>query len=100
MRSNSNVNQCDKAKNSNTPLFIACENGYIDIVRLLIESKCEIFNHSLNGQTVPHAVCSGSDRIRSHWNQYQRFESHKDILTLLIDKKCDVNCRGPMRQLE
>jgi ankyrin repeat protein len=29
-----------------TPLFIACENGYIDIVRLLIESKCELFNHS------------------------------------------------------
>ena len=52
--SNSNVNQCNKAKK--TPLFIACEEGYIDIVRLLIESKCEIFNHSLNGQTVLHAV--------------------------------------------
>jgi ankyrin repeat protein len=48
---------CDKAKK--TPLFIACEEGYIDIVRLLIESKCEIFNHSCNGQTVLHAVCRG-----------------------------------------
>ena len=40
-----------------TPLFIACKEGCIDIVRLLIESKCEIFNHSRNGQTVLHAVC-------------------------------------------
>jgi ankyrin repeat protein len=53
----SRINQCDKEKK--TPLFIACEEGYIDIVKLLIENKCEIFNHSLNGQTVLHAVCSG-----------------------------------------
>jgi serine/threonine-protein phosphatase 6 regulatory ankyrin repeat subunit B len=104
LRSNSNVNQCDKAKK--TPLFIACENGYTDIVRLLIESKCEIFNHSLNGQTVLHAVCSGRDKsnrnylvyrrtryYRHKWRlSYMRFiEGHKDILTLLIDKKCDVD---------
>ena len=54
LRSNSNVNQCDKEKK--TPLFIACEEEYIDIVTLLIESKCEIVNHSLNGQTVLHPV--------------------------------------------
>jgi ankyrin repeat protein len=59
LRNNSNVNQCDKEKQ--TPLFIACKKGYIDIVKLLIESKCEIFNHSLIGQTVLHAVCSGSN---------------------------------------
>ena len=83
-----------------TPLFIACEKGYIDIVRLLIESKCELFNHSLNGQTVLHAVCSEDDRsfkkrlfyrMSRHWPHYLGFESRKDILTLLIDKKCDVN---------
>ena len=96
LRNNSNVNQCDEE--NQTPLFIACKNGYIDIVKLLIESKCEIFNHSLNGQTVLHAVCSGRDR--SKWNDlnYRNYmngetftEDHKDILTLLIDKKCDVN---------
>ena len=96
LRNNSNVNQCDKEKQ--TPLFIACKDGYIDIVKLLIESKCEIFNHSLNGQTVLHAVCSVRDR--SKWNDliYRNYrkvetftEDHKDILTLLIDKKCDIN---------
>ena len=109
LRSNSNVNQCDKAKK--TPLFIACQNGCIDIVRLLIESKCEMFNHSLNGQTVLHAVCSRSDRSNTYYQNYrskryyQRYrtegyylelfeifiQDYKDILTLLIDKKCDVN---------
>ena len=84
LSSNSNVNQCDEAKK--TPLFIACENGYIDIVRLLIKSKCEIFNHSLNGQTVLHAVCS------AHHKRFETFtEGLKDILILLIDQKCDVN---------
>ena len=93
---NSNVNQCDKE--NQTPLFIACKVGYIDIVKLLIESKCEIFNHSLNGQTVLHAVCSGSDRSKWKYRNYRNYmnvetftEDHKDILTLLIDKKCDVN---------
>ena len=90
LRSNSNINQCDKAKK--TPLFIACEEGYIDIVRLLIESKCEIFNHSLNGQTVLHAVCSGRDRSDGSYLELETFtKGHKDILTLLIDKTCDVN---------
>ena len=89
LRSNSNVNQCDKAKK--TPLFIACKEGYIDVVRLLIGSKCEIFNHSLNGQTVLHAVCSGRDRQNRHLGMESFTEGHKDILTLLIDKKCDVN---------
>ena len=90
LRSNSNVNQCDKAKK--TPLFIACKEGYIDIVRLLIESKCEIFHHSLNGQTVLHAVCIGDDRSNRNYLGLKTFtEGHKDILTLLIDKKCDVN---------
>ena len=81
-----------------TPLFIACKEGCIDIVRLLIESKCEIFNHSLNGQTVLHAVCSGDYRnylnyIRNrNYLEFETFtEGHKDILTLLIDKQCDVN---------
>jgi ankyrin repeat protein len=90
LRSNSNVNQCDKAKK--TPFFIACKEGYIDIVSLLIESKCEIFHHSLNGQTVLHAVCSGDDRSNRNYLGLKTFtEGHKDILTLLIDKKCDVN---------
>ena len=90
MLNNSNVNQCDKEQQ--TPLFIACKVGYIDIVKLLIESKCEIFNHSLNGQTVLHAVCSGRNRSKWDYLNFERFtEDHKDILTLLIDKKCEVN---------
>lgn len=45
--------------NDNMPLYLACENGHMDIVvYLLMEAKCDINNH---GETYLHVACRGGN---------------------------------------
>ncbi|XP_052086013.1 serine/threonine-protein phosphatase 6 regulatory ankyrin repeat subunit A-like [Mytilus californianus] len=59
-----------------TALFIACEEGYTRIVKLIIDNNADIFTVDNDGKTPLHAACYGG---------------HNDIVRMLINKNADVN---------
>ncbi|XP_048249888.1 uncharacterized protein LOC124128376 [Haliotis rufescens] len=68
-----------------TPLFVACENGHIDIVRLLIEKGADVTAAAKDGCTPLHCACKNG---------------HIDIVRLLIEKGADVSdaaCYTPLQ---
>ena len=59
-------------------LFLACKEGLIEEVELLISYGSDIHCKDNKGLTVLHHACSND---------------HIDIVLLLIDKGADVNCK-------
>jgi ankyrin repeat protein len=56
-----------------TPLHISCENGYLEIVKLLIENGVDINKFDNDGWTSLHTSCENG---------------HLEIVKLLIKKRC------------
>ena len=50
------INQPDK--DGTTPLFIACQNGHLDIVRVLLESNAIQLNDSMNNGATPLIIAT------------------------------------------
>ena len=55
--------QCDRDRNGNTLLHLACTNGHVDIVKYLLQDKSScIIIRAKNGSTPLHCACSASER--------------------------------------
>ncbi|XP_029652975.1 E3 ubiquitin-protein ligase MIB2 [Octopus sinensis] len=61
-----------------TPLHLACDGGYTDIVRLLLTSRADVNTGDNLGNTPLHLSCGGV---------------YADIVKLLVDARADVNKR-------
>jgi hypothetical protein len=59
-----------------TPLFVACQNCHLDVVRLLVEKGAEVDKATNSGATPLLMACA---------------HCHLDIVRLLLDKGADVN---------
>ena len=104
-------------KNGSTPLLWACQNGHLNVVKILLQNGANKFATSKRGNTVLHfAVESGEVELvemlvkkgldidakkRVNPNVFVKgtlsplntaiFEDKMEILTLLIEKGADVN---------
>ncbi|XP_063408745.1 uncharacterized protein LOC134692224 [Mytilus trossulus] len=59
-----------------SPLFIACQNNHIDVVKILLDRKAD-FNKCVNSGVSPlYAAC---------------FKNHLEVVTILLDRKADIN---------
>ncbi|XP_048794003.1 ankyrin repeat and SOCS box protein 3 [Lagopus muta] len=64
---------------SNTPLFLAVENGHVDVVRFLIQNGASVEgSHSWSG-----------------WNSLHQaaFQQHIEIMKILLEKRADIECK-------
>ncbi|XP_042732983.1 ankyrin repeat and SOCS box protein 3 isoform X2 [Lagopus leucura] len=63
---------------SNTALFLAVENGHVDVVRFLIQNGASVEgSHSWSG-----------------WNSLHQaaFQQHIEIMKILLEKRADIEC--------
>ena len=67
-----------KDKHGYTLLHYACKIGNMDIVKFLIEQKCDPSCRDKDGKTPLHHACS---------------YGNMDIVKFLIEQKCDPSCR-------
>ncbi len=70
-----------------TALMIAAQNGYKEIVKLLIDAKVDIHSKNSNGCTAL-TLAAGKG---SAGEVYRKFMSSKDIIALLLDAGARVN---------
>ncbi|CAC5401594.1 unnamed protein product [Mytilus coruscus] len=62
-----------------SPLYIACQNNYIDVVKLLLDKKADINNDNYHGISPLYIACQNN---------------YIDVVKLLLDRKADINkCR-------
>jgi len=59
-----------------TPLFVACQNAYVDVARLLLDHKASEDLANNNGATPLYMAC---------------FNGHVDVARLLLDHKASVD---------
>lgn len=67
-----------------TPLLFAAENGYTDIVKLLINNKADVNSAGMKGIEEATPLC-----IAAH-------KGNKDIVKILLDNDADVNVKGTL----
>lgn len=70
LESNDNVSLCSSA---DSPLSLACDGGYLDIVKMLLEKNADASQCAENGEYPLYLACSGG---------------HIEFVKLLLEKKC------------
>ncbi|XP_029640019.1 ankyrin repeat, PH and SEC7 domain containing protein secG-like isoform X2 [Octopus sinensis] len=71
---NAQINQQDS--HSRTPLYMACEDGYHNLVELLLKSNVDVNMADKHGRTPLHMACRGG---------------HTEIVQMLLQFKANVN---------
>ena len=78
-----------------TPLFIACQEGHVDIVKMLInQDNCMIDVLDVEGNGLLHASCGKSCRGEDDITPdmlYSTKNGRIEIIVILMGKSCDVN---------
>jgi ankyrin repeat protein len=59
-----------------TTLFGACQQGHVDIVKMLLDKQADVNVQDVEGCTPLLIAC---------------YQGHKDIVKILLDKQADVN---------
>ncbi|XP_063448205.1 uncharacterized protein LOC134727748 [Mytilus trossulus] len=75
----SNINHC-RNSNNESPLYIACEEGYTEVVQMLIHNKADINKCRNTGESPLYIACQ---------------KGHNEVVQMLINNKADINeCRN------
>merc|ERR1719510_793004 len=77
-----------KDKSGNTPLHIACEKGYREIVKILIDQKADITIKNINGNLPLHLACK--------FNSY----NHRILIEDLMKKNRELKLNHPNEENE
>jgi ankyrin repeat protein len=73
----------EKDFNGNTPLGVACLNGHIDVVKLLISHNADMKARNKEGSNILQLACS-----EEHWNLFQHFlTNHGAAFSEQIDQR-------------
>ncbi|XP_065826102.1 death-associated protein kinase 1-like isoform X2 [Oscarella lobularis] len=106
------VNVNEQNNDGWTSLMMACQEGHLDTVQLLVSKQCDINIRNKDGWTALHAAsCKGQTAVTEYlidhcgvnadeqnndgWTSLMMAcqEGHLDTVQLLVSKQCDINIR-------
>ncbi|XP_033743823.1 putative ankyrin repeat protein RF_0381 [Pecten maximus] len=81
--------------NNLTPLSLACKQGNVEMVKMLVQEGSDIGAPGNDGKTALHYTCEGGDRIIDG-NDDEKTDDFLEILQFLLDSGANVDWKDNM----